>query len=503
MKQSVAEHPTKPAEPHYALKPPKIVQTPTPKTDAAVQIASKMMNVSPDKILSKLAGKHVNLPDLERKDSELSNNEPDTRLTGPLVRGHSALGLEYPADDLRGYIQHVKVAHDYGANVQKPNSFTISSTEMDSGGTTAEGNPQTQEVLFMANGPGKTSIPPTTHEDYVTKHGNVVPGQPQTDGIYATSNGHPVYKLNVPIVAGHNYTKWVHELPGVGVNYGVTDNTSGKSDNWTDYTAKYLEPVKHISTFDEWHTFSPLNTPTDVGPTANRFDIETTQPLQVIKPDGTLAEVSASPVVHGHVRDDEMHSVFEHEGVIPHNDNIPYWTEVSGGNIWIPGVTGPPLNPPTTSPFVNPNGGGWYGYWDEYSSSSRIPKTKLSRLSNNSIHPTSVSHDKHILQHQQHVLDLEHDPDFVSIGGSWCRKEDVSEVDGVLYCTLPHGKHDEWEPLHGHSIGSYGPIPSPNRYENTRQIPNPDISPEAPHSTNPDSISPPNQRVAPMRTADI
>jgi hypothetical protein len=61
-------------------------------------------------------------------------------------------------------------------------------------------------------------IPPTTHEDYITKHGNVVPGQPQTDGIYATPNGHPVYKFDVPIVAGHNYTKWVHELTGGAVN---------------------------------------------------------------------------------------------------------------------------------------------------------------------------------------------------------------------------------------------------------------------------------------------
>jgi hypothetical protein len=131
-------------EPHYVN--PKIAQTSTPKTDAAVQIASKMMNVSPDKVLTKLAGKHVNLPDLERKDVANANS-PDPKFTGPLIRGHSALGLEYTPGDVRGYIQHVKVAHDYGKNVQKPNSFTISSTEMDSGGTTAEVDPQTQAPI--------------------------------------------------------------------------------------------------------------------------------------------------------------------------------------------------------------------------------------------------------------------------------------------------------------------------------------------------------------------
>ncbi len=53
---------------------------------------------------------------------------------------------------------------------------------MDSGGTTAEGDPQTQEVLFMANGPGRTAIPPTTMKDHATKHGNVIPGQPPQMG---------------------------------------------------------------------------------------------------------------------------------------------------------------------------------------------------------------------------------------------------------------------------------------------------------------------------------
>jgi hypothetical protein len=44
-------------------------------------------------IMLQATGKHVNLPDLERKDVANANSS-DPKFTGPLIRGHSALGLE-------------------------------------------------------------------------------------------------------------------------------------------------------------------------------------------------------------------------------------------------------------------------------------------------------------------------------------------------------------------------------------------------------------------------
>lgn len=87
---------------------------------------------------------------------------------------------------MRGYVQHVKVAHDYGANVQKPTSFVINSTEMQ------DGSGQSQEVLFLAKGPGQSSIPPTSQDEVAKKNGNVVAGAPQPDGIYVVPNGNPI-----------------------------------------------------------------------------------------------------------------------------------------------------------------------------------------------------------------------------------------------------------------------------------------------------------------------
>jgi hypothetical protein len=62
---------------------------------------------------------------------------------------------------------------------------------------------------------------------------------------------------NVDIVRTSLTMESIIKKQGSGkcVDYGVKDDNNGKSDNWTDYTAKYLEPVKHISTFDEWHMF--------------------------------------------------------------------------------------------------------------------------------------------------------------------------------------------------------------------------------------------------------
>jgi hypothetical protein len=146
MQQSVARRPGKPVDPHYVN--PKIVQTPTPKTDAAVQTGSKMYDVSPDKIITHLTGTHINLSDLEKEDTN-----PGSRKFGirPYLHGHSALGVEYHAGNVRGYIQHVKVAHDYGKNVQKPNSFVINSTEMQ------DGSGQSQEVVSSTTSPSQYS----------------------------------------------------------------------------------------------------------------------------------------------------------------------------------------------------------------------------------------------------------------------------------------------------------------------------------------------------------
>jgi hypothetical protein len=94
------------------------------------------------------------------------------------------LGSSHPGDTI-GYVQTVRVANDYGKNVQRPNSYVISSTEMDSGFSSPPGR-RSSEVLFLVNGPG-----PVTSQidpDIVRKGGNLrLENQP--DGIYATPDG--------------------------------------------------------------------------------------------------------------------------------------------------------------------------------------------------------------------------------------------------------------------------------------------------------------------------
>jgi hypothetical protein len=58
--------------------------------------------------------------------------------------------------------------------------------------------------------------------------------------------------FHIPVVAGHTYKKWVREIHGVGMEYGVRDENTGKIDRWVDHLGgKEASPMKRLSTFTE------------------------------------------------------------------------------------------------------------------------------------------------------------------------------------------------------------------------------------------------------------
>src|SRR5215831_1876739 len=121
------------------------------------------------------------------------------------VQGDSYKFLEIT----KGYIQTVRVAHDYGKNNLRPQDYVINSTQMHDGG----GDDHNSEVLFLANGPGPNTAQstgsPTTDQRILHHYGGNVDLKNQPDGIYATFDRLSIYKFNMPIKAGHEYTRWV------------------------------------------------------------------------------------------------------------------------------------------------------------------------------------------------------------------------------------------------------------------------------------------------------